>query len=152
LKLDADRMLVVAYGHILRPRVAEAHPASENSDVLPPLRFELPPHDKFAAIANAIEQPDFAAGLFGEAPVEHAQHRCDAYTTTDQHHRRIAAINMEMAARCAHLQYAADIDLVMEEIRRTARRQIAARRGRHALDRDAVVIRAPARPTANSSG
>jgi hypothetical protein len=117
-------MLIVAYGNIFRERVAEAHPQVE---VLMCCRqgFELPPHDDFAAVAYAVEQPDFAPGLFAEAPVEHAQHRRDADAAADQHHRIIAAVNMEMAARRAHLQDAADSDLIVKVARGTARRHIA---------------------------
>jgi len=52
--------------------------------------------------------------LLRQQPVKHAQHWCDANAAADQHHRRMALIDMEMPGWRAHLQLAADGHLVVK--------------------------------------
>jgi hypothetical protein len=101
-------------GHIFRERIAETQPQMEVR-MRRRQGFEMRSHHQLAAVAHTVEQPDFALRLFGQAPVQHAQHRRDADTASDQHHRSIAAVDMKMPGGGAHLQQAAHRHLLVKE-------------------------------------
>lgn len=65
------------------------------------LSLEMGRHDQFAAVADAIKQPDLTPRLFGETPVEHAEHRRDADAASNQHDGRVTMIEVEVPSRCA---------------------------------------------------
>ncbi len=139
MDIDAAAMLVVAHRHVLGLRIAEADPQMEVR-VCRGEGFEPGLHDHLVAIAHAVEQPYFAPGLLRQGPFEHAQHRRDADAAADQHHRGIAAVDMEMPGRRANLQQAADLDMVVEVVRGSPARVRTVRRCRYPLDRYAITV------------
>jgi hypothetical protein len=115
IHIDAPPVLMILRGHIFRQRVAETQPQMKIR-MRRRQRFELRFHHQLPAVAHAVEQPDLASRLFGQTPVQHAQHRRDADAASDQHHRGIAAVEIKMAGGCPHLQETADRDLIVKII------------------------------------
>ena len=96
--------------------------------------FQMRLHDQFLAMTHAIEQPDFAFRLFGQAPVHHAQHRRNANAATDQDYWCSAPINVEMSGRGPYLEKVADPHLIVEMVGRAAWWNEAAAWGRYSFD------------------
>ena len=115
LHIDTSAVLIIASGNIFGKRIAEAE-AQMEIRMFCRQRFQMRLHHQLAAIAHAVEQPDFTPGLFRQTPIQHAQHRRDANTSADHDYRRFAAVDMEMACRCADLQLAANRNMIMKEI------------------------------------
>ena len=77
-------------------------------------RFQVRLHHQFGRLANVIKQPKLTPRLLLHHPVDHAQHGRDADAAGDQHHRLLAAVQVEMTTRRARLQQATDLDVIVK--------------------------------------
>ena len=68
------------------------------------------------------------------------RHGGDADPAGDQDYGVGPGFKIEVTGGGANLKYRTHLDMVVEEIRGTARGMIAHRRGKHSLDRNAVMI------------
>ena len=109
-------LLVVDAGFFVIKRIAETE-LQVKVFVFPFQSPQMLLHNRFAAIANAIIEPDVPTAAAFQQAVDDTQHWCDTDTAANQDNgQRLILHQMEMAGGCLHLQNASFMYVIVEVI------------------------------------
>ena len=95
INVDAAMVLVFAANRSALVGVTEAEVKVEVA-VQVCQGFQVRVCHQLLVMTCPIKQPDFALWPLSDAPVHHAQHRCDADAAAQQYHRCITVVDMKM--------------------------------------------------------